>query len=73
MVLQGELRAEPADPVSHDAHADLAIGDGFPGAGRFFGGRFLVEALDLRRLGLGRGGHAPGRGPQADVLQKRAP
>ena len=76
MVLEAERRAELADAVADDAHADLPIGDGLPDAlgafGRLDAG--LAQDLLVGGLGLGRAEPSAGRNraerADADVLQE---
>ena len=76
MVLEAERRAELADAVADDPHADPPVGDRLPGlprpAGRLH--PFRTEDLRIRRLGLRRAEQSLGRdssqGRDAEILEE---
>src|SRR5215213_8221571 len=75
MVLETEARAELADAVAGDAHADLSVGDGLPLPFRACGGfdSGLTEDLLVRPVSGAKGGAGgEGEGCEGGGLEEGA-
>jgi hypothetical protein len=71
VILQRKRRAEFADAIADDPHAELAVGDGLPRSRRLGSRLGFLETLDFRFAGRRRCRPSQGRGPQTGTFQER--